>query len=238
MKLNRDVTVRINWFLDNIVPPTLRDSRMFMWIFFRLLFKDKATRFMDFKEQALDLGEAGLRDLYVELHASHLERDTDLNRRCLERVLSDVVGETVLDVGCGSGRLVRGIAGLEVKRVIGLDTHLPHGAQSGERVQWVAGSAERLPFPTAGVDTVVCTHTLEHVVDIEMAIRELRRVAARRVIVVVPMQREYRYTFDLHLHFFPYPFSLQKLMKNPGATCVVIDNDLYYCEERECPAKR
>ncbi|ACH38625.1 MAG: hypothetical protein ACD_55C00139G0004 [uncultured bacterium] len=233
MKLNRDVTVRINWFLDNVVPPFLRDSRMFMGVLFWLLFRDKAARFLDFKEQAPGLGEAGLRALYKELRNSHLERDTDLNRECLQRILSDIVGETVLDVGCGSGYVARRIAELGLKKVAGLDTNLPQEARSDQRVQWLEGSAEFLPFATGAADTVVCSHTLEHVVDIERAVAELRRVAAMRLIVVVPMQREYKYTFDLHLHFFPYPFSLLKLMKNPEAICVVIGNDLYYCEERQ-----
>jgi len=78
---------------------------------------------------------------------------------------------------------------------------------------------------------VTCCHVLEHVQDAEAAVRELRRVARRRLVVVVPRQREYRYTFDLHLRFFPYPSSLQQLMRRRGARCEVVDNDLLYVEE-------
>ncbi|MDZ7762755.1 MAG: methyltransferase domain-containing protein [Desulfovermiculus sp.] len=65
-----------------------------------------------------------------------------------------------------------------------------------------------LPFIDQMFDTVVCTHTLEHIPDIRQAVKELRRVAKKRLIIVLPRQRPYRYTFDLHLHFFPYAWSV------------------------------
>ena len=41
---------------------------------------------------------------------------------------------------------------------------------------------------------------------------ELRRVARRRLILVVPQEREYRFTFNPHLHFFPYPHSFLRYL--------------------------
>jgi len=55
---------------------------------------------------------------------------------------------------------------------------------------------------------VVSTHTLEHVQHFGAALDELRRVARQRIVVVVPHQRPYRATFNPHIHFFPYKFSL------------------------------
>ena len=37
---------------------------------------------------------------------------------------------------------------------------------------------------------------------------ELRRVARKRIVIVVPRQRPYAATFNQHIHFFPYEFSL------------------------------
>src|SRR3546814_15505307 len=59
----------------------------------------------------------------------------------------------------------------------------------------------RLPFPDKSFDTVICTHVLEHILDFRGALAELRRVAAKRLIIVVPQEREYRFTFNPHLHF-------------------------------------
>jgi ubiquinone/menaquinone biosynthesis C-methylase UbiE len=94
-------------------------------------------------------------------------------------------------------------------------------------------AVERLPFPDRAFDTVVCAHTLEHVQELEAAIRELRRVTARRLIIVVPRQRPYQYTFDLHLHFFPYRSSLLMALK-PGKGnyhCENLQGDWFYFED-------
>jgi len=47
-------------------------------------------------------------------------------------------------------------------------------------VRFVEGSVEDLPFLDDAFDTVVSTHTLEHVQRIGVALSELRRVAAKR----------------------------------------------------------
>lgn len=76
------------------------------------------------------------------------------------------------------------------------------------------------------------THTLEHVRDLVSAIRELRRVA-KRMILIVPRQRPYKYTFDLHLNFFPYPESLYfSLGKADNAETFYkdVDGDMFYME--------
>jgi ubiquinone/menaquinone biosynthesis C-methylase UbiE len=93
-----------------------------------------------------------------------------------------------------------------------------------------------LPFAPCAFDTVICTHTLEHVQNLTAAIDELRRVTRRRLIIVVPRQRPYRYTFDLHLHFFPYKHSLlTHLTPVPDIADRMVrdlDGDWYYQEDR------
>src|SRR3546814_5645547 len=76
-----------------------------------------------------------------------------------------------------------------------------------EGISFHEANIERLPFPDKSFDTVICTHVLEHILDFRGALAELRRVAAKRLIIVVPQEREYRFTFNPHLHFFPYPHS-------------------------------
>lgn len=75
-----------------------------------------------------------------------------------------------------------------------------------------------LPYGNRVFDTVVCAHTLEHMKDYKKALAELRRVCSRRLMMIVPKQREYQYTFDLHLHFFLinicyWIFSIRKMFK-------------------------
>jgi hypothetical protein len=54
---------------------------------------------------------------------------------------------------------------------------------------------------------------------------------------MVPMQRPYRYTFDSHVHFFPYPHSLLAAMTahKRRCTCEVVDGHLLYTEDLSEP---
>ena len=185
---------------------------------------------MEFKEKAPFLNDEEFGDYYKLLADVHIQRATDLNRKCVDEILGSIVGEAVLDVGCGRGYLAEKIAVEHGKDVVGVDIIIPDALKKG-RVKYIEGNIESIPFDDGHFDTVICTHTLEHVQDIGCAVKELRRVTRKRLIIAVPRQREYKYTFDLHLHFFPYTFSLLKIMKNPKATCVCLDNDIFYMED-------
>jgi ubiquinone/menaquinone biosynthesis C-methylase UbiE len=89
-----------------------------------------------------------------------------------------------------------------------------------------------LPFADGAFDTVICSHTLEHVRNVERAVSELRRVCRKRLIIVVPSEREYKYSFNLHVSFFPYPHSLlNRLAPLPTHhDCAVLDGDIFYLE--------
>ena len=52
--------------------------------------------------------------------------------------------------------------------------------------------------------------------------------------VVVPQEREGRYTFNPHFHFFPYPESFLRVMipVPEGHACWSIGRDIYYREDR------
>ena len=80
---------------------------------------------------------------------------------------------------------------------------------------------------------MICTHVLEHILDIRHAIHELRRICARRLVIVVPLEREYRFTFNAHIHFFPYPHSfLRHILPVPANYEIrAIGRDLLYVEE-------
>ncbi|MDP2921171.1 MAG: class I SAM-dependent methyltransferase [Candidatus Omnitrophota bacterium] len=231
MKLNRDLTNKINWFLDNFLPPILRDNKIFMGVWFRILFGKKMKYFMEFKEKAPFLTGNEREEYYHVLYDKHIKRDTDLNAKSIDKILGYIKGDTVLDVGCGKGYLAKKIAENNIK-VTGIDINLQCGLLESRNPLFIKDNIEKkLPFLDKSFDTVICAHTIEHLLNPEETISELRRVARKRLIVVVPRQREYKYTFDLHLFFFPYIFSLQKLMKNKTAACVIIDNDIFYCED-------
>ncbi len=231
MKLSRNFTNVFNWILDNLIPPCFRDSRIIMTPFFLLLFRKKYRRFMDFKENVLNLNSEEIIEYYKELSSHHINRKTDLNKESINFILNNIEGKSVLDISCGSGFLAEEIVKKHSMNVVGVDFIIPDKIKASVNPEFVESSIEKIPFPDNHFDTVISTHTLEHVVDIQLAISELRRVCRKKIIIVLPRQRNYKFTFDLHAHFFPYKYSVLSLMKNKG-TCFSLRNDWVYYENK------
>ena len=224
----REVTNVINWVLDNLLPPFVRDSRLFMSPFMRLILGKKFRYYMDFKDKLIDLSEEDINNYYDILSETFIKRDTDLSMASIDLILSNLAGQRIIDVGCGKGYLVRKINDLSSKEVYACDITLRNEEENG--IKFVYGSITALPFPDKSFDTVICAHTLEHIRDIHLAISELKRICRGKLIIVVPRQREYRYTFDLHIHFFPYISSVQTMLYPSDSECILVENDIVYIE--------
>jgi 2-polyprenyl-3-methyl-5-hydroxy-6-metoxy-1,4-benzoquinol methylase len=234
MHINRRLNNWIRYVLEQLVPPAIRDSEWFMRVPMRVVFGRDYQQFMRFKRDAVTMTPHELQQVYEKIEVSPLMvRPTDLNEPCVERILKDIGPfESVLDVGCGRGYLAGQMATI-VKRVTGVDFYIdPNMPPTYPRARFVQSDLERLCFPDGSFDVVTCTHTLEHVQHLDVAVSELRRVARRLVILVVPKERPYRHTLNLHLHFFPYAESLLFAVKprSRKAECFELAGDLYYRE--------
>jgi ubiquinone/menaquinone biosynthesis C-methylase UbiE len=121
--------------------------------------------------------------------------------------------------------------------VWGCDIALPQAGQSFDSLRLAVASAENLPWRRASFDTILCTHVLEHLRKPQAALAELRRVARKRIIIVLPKERPYQFGFNLHLNFFPYAYSvMQTVARDKGrnnARLDLVGGDWFYIEDKE-----
>ncbi len=196
--------------LDDYLPPVVREWRpLNRWM---------ATKFhgpafdLDFKQRAFAMTPKEFGAAYAALESGGGRyRDTDTTPGQLAAICEAARGR-VLEVGSGNGAVAEALVA-SGRAVTALEVTLGSATATRDRAKCrvALASLPALPFADAAFDTAVCAHVLEHVPDLYAAARELRRVA-RRVIVVVPKQRYYRYTVDYHLHFFPSAAPLEHLL--------------------------
>ena len=106
MTLSRNFTNVVNWVLDNLVPPSFRDSQILMKPVFFLLFGKRWRLFMQFKEKVSGLSEKEIITYYEKLSDVHIKRETDLNKESIDFIMKNITdGEQVLDIACGRGFL-------------------------------------------------------------------------------------------------------------------------------------
>ena len=103
--------------------------------------------------------------------------------------------ETVVEIGCGEGELLsRLVAWRPARRHFGFDVsrEILLEARRHPGITVALQSAERLALHDGAADVVVASEVLEHLRDPEAALREIARVARRRVILSVPREPIWR----------------------------------------------
>lgn len=205
------LTNRIRTVLDNYLPRRIRDSRWFMFPFFFVWFKGKNIRTaMEVKRLAPQMSAREFRDLYRTVDNLGSSRETDTNPEA-RRFAFDAIdkdAKTLVDIGCGRGYVLRALQRdrrFDEVKLIGCDVL---DRSDVGRARYVAGDIDALPFADASIDVVLCFHTLEHTRDLTRAIAELKRIARTQLLVIVPRQKRFFYTLDLHLQFFETPQDL------------------------------
>lgn len=101
--------------------------------------------------------------------------------------------ERVLDVGCGSGYVIKRMRASHMIGVDLSDTALKMARQNlvgMENVSLVKADAASLPFDDCSFDKIVCADVLEHVPDPRNAMREIERVANRGATIIIALPNE------------------------------------------------
>jgi len=159
------------------------------------------------------------------------------DRRALKKTLlreielEDLPAFSVLDVGAGSGELLRAIAESARKanrkaRLVGLELNarsanaIPEESKNFAEIEAVRADAFRLPFADDSFDYAMCSLFTHHFADenVVKIIREMNRVAQREIFVI-----------DLHRHraaYFSYKifcraFRISGLVREDGSLSVL-----------------
>jgi ubiquinone/menaquinone biosynthesis C-methylase UbiE len=114
-----------------------------------------------------------------QMHHQIADRTADLALTCVP------APRRILDVGCGTGYLLGRFAARAPQAVAlaGIDAAsamiaVAKGAAADDRLRFVVGTAERLPWPAASFDLVVSTTSFDHWADQRAGLAQCARVLA------------------------------------------------------------
>lgn len=225
--MKRSITNIIRIFMDECLPPIIRDNKYFMYPFYYYAYKGKNIKTaMNFKSLIYSLSEKEYRDFYENLNSISRNRKTDLNDASIKYIINNLckTAKSLIDIGCGNSYFLNQLNNTGL-RLFGCDI-----ATKGNSIDYgfVKGNIQELPYKDRQFDIVACSHTLEHIINIEKAISELKRIPKKQLIVTVPCQRYYYYTLDEHVNFFPFKEKLTSLMGIKNHTCKKIWGDWVY----------
>jgi ubiquinone/menaquinone biosynthesis C-methylase UbiE len=114
-----------------------------------------------------------------QLHHQIADRTADLALTCVP------APTRILDVGCGTGYLLGGLAARapQAEALAGIDAapamiEAARRAAADDRLRFVVGTAERLPWPAASFDLVISTTSFDHWADQRAGLAQCARVLA------------------------------------------------------------
>ena len=224
--MKRSLTNRIRFFMDECLPPIIRDNKYLMYPLFHIWYKGKNVRkMMEFKSEMHKIGEKEYEELYGEKHSLSHDRPTDLSHQSIQYIIAQLgadKNQKILDVGCGRGYFLDLLKKEGFTNLYGCDL-IDYPKLEG--VSYSKENIEKLTYEDHSFDVVIVSHTLEHIPDLDKAVSELKRITKNKIIVTVPCQRYYHYTFDLHIHFFPEESYVCNMMQMENYTCEKINGD-------------
>lgn len=132
------------------------------------------------------------------------DRMSLLRARVLPKVLGEIKGEMILDIGSGFGTVTIQIAQNNPdSKVYGIDIHdsLIDQAQMNAKIlslpnlEFKTGSAYALPFESDFIDVTTCFFMLHHLEDIKLALLEVKRVLKKDglLIAVEPLEHHHHH---------------------------------------------
>lgn len=154
-----------------------------------------------------------------------------------------ITPKNILEVGCSAGHLSSLVAKLYPKaQVYGIDIYQPAIIEARKRfpkLKFSVADAHKLPFKDKFFDFVVCSETIEHVVEPKIVLHEISRVLKPGGLAIVEMDSGswlFRLVWELwtrygrgkvwkgaHLH----PFTAQELETLISGNGFLIENKMF-----------
>lgn len=229
--MKRENTNKIRFILEELIPPFLRDSFIFKFIIKFFYRKDKTHQ--ELKSNILKLSKKKYLNYYKNMPQMH--ENSDLSEICINEILKNIIPKNIIDIGCGNGFLLKRIReknknlnlnGTEIAITSKLKKNLKIN-----NIKLYEKNIEDIDKINRKFETVLCSHVLEHVLDINKAYLNLKKICKKKLIIVIPRERPYEHTFNGHIHFFPYKWSFINTIK-PKNKFVIKDfnRDFVYIE--------
>ena len=229
--MKRENTNKIRFVLEEILPPILRDSFIFKLIVKKLYRNDKTHQ--NLKYNILNISKKKYKKYYENMPQIH--NNSDLSNKCIDEILRYIKPRSIIDVGCGNGFLLKKIRdknkSVELNGTEIVITKEIKKKLKTQKIKIYEKSIENLNGFKKKYDTVICSHVLEHVLDINLAYTNLKKICKKRLIIIVPRERPYEHTFNGHIHFFPYKWSLINTIRPKNKFLIKdLNRDFLYIE--------
>lgn len=136
------------------------------------------------------------------------------------KIKSIRTNDRVLEIGPGDSPYYRSDVLLELSYENDEDRIKQFGhintLASDKKVVFYDGN--KFPFEDNAFDYIICSHVLEHIIDVDFFLREVYRVAKRGYFEYPLITYDYLYNFDVHLNFLKYNDNVMYLMKKDATS--------------------